>query len=193
MAAHCPMPLARRLSACAALVLMLCVSLRAADDAAAKAITETSGVTTGLCVVLGCGKADSAGLLAALASGGAMMVHGLAFDDAALQRARAQIAAQGAAGRAMAEKWAGKTLPYLDGLAQLLVVQDPAALAAAGIPKDELLRVLAPGGALCTPDGAQWKVERKPRPPEMDEWTHPHHVEPQKHRHQTVTRIKKGC
>lgn len=166
---------ARRLSACAAIALALCVSLRAADDAAAKAVTEASGVSTGLCVVLGCGKADSAGLLPALASSGTMMVHGLAFDDAALQRARTQIAAQGAAGRATAERWNGKTLPYLDGLARLIVVEDPAALAAAGIPKDELLRVLAPGGTLCTPDGGKWKAEVKPRPPEMDEWTHPHH------------------
>jgi SAM-dependent methyltransferase len=143
--------------------------------AAATAALNASGITTGLCLHLGCGRADSAGLTAALAEKGEMLVHGLALDDAALSRARAGIEARGVSGRALAEKLSEKFLPYLPDLARLVVVEDPAALAAAGITRDEILRVLAPGGALCVLEGGKWTAAVKPRPKDMDEWTHPHH------------------
>ncbi|HOX04854.1 MAG TPA: PQQ-binding-like beta-propeller repeat protein [Planctomycetota bacterium] len=144
------------------------------EATAAKAILDASGVKGGLCVHLGCGREGSAGLTAALAEGSELLVHGLALDDAALGRARAAIDARGVAGRALAEKLSEKALPYLPDLARLVVVEDLGALAAAGVSKDEVLRVLAPGGALCTLEGGKWTATVKPRPKDMDEWTHPH-------------------
>jgi outer membrane protein assembly factor BamB len=145
------------------------------EAAAAKAVLEASGVKGGLCLHLGCGRDGSAGLTAALAEGSELLVHGLALDDAALSRARAAIDSRGVAGRALAEKLSEKALPYLPDLARVVVVEDLAALAASGISKDEVLRVLAPGGALCTLEGGKWTATVKPRPKDMDEWTHPHH------------------
>ncbi|MDD4891018.1 MAG: hypothetical protein PHU85_13940, partial [Phycisphaerae bacterium] len=147
----------------------------APDCAEADKVLAAASVKTGLCIDLGCGRADQPSLPAGLASRSEMLVHALAIDDAALGRARAAIEVHGVPGRAMAEKLPGKTLPYLPDLARLVVVEDPAALEAAGVTKDEMLRVLAPGGMLCVRDGAKWAASTKPRPKSMDEWTHPHH------------------
>ena len=166
------------LTAAAAIVgaLSACAAPAGAGEAdEAGAILAASRAGGGLCLHLGCGRAGSAGLTAALAEASAMPVHGLALDDAALARARAAIEARGVPGRAMVEKLSGKSLPYLPDLARLAVVEDLGALAAAGISREEVLRVLAPGGSLCVQDGGKWTVTVKPRPKEMDDWTHPHH------------------
>jgi len=145
------------------------------EAATARTIMDVAGVQGGLCLHLGCGRADSPGLTAALAEGSGMLVHGLALDDAALARARTAIEARAVAGPAMVEKLVAPPLPYLPDLAKLVVVEDMSSLAAAGISRDELLRVLAPDGSLCVQTGGKWSSTIKPRPQEMDEWTHPHH------------------
>jgi hypothetical protein len=43
------------------------------------------------------------------------------------------------------------------------------------VPREEMMRVLCPKGALCTKEGAQWKTAIKPWPAEIDEWTHYQH------------------
>lgn len=145
------------------------------EAAAARAVIEASGIQAGLCLHLGCGRADSAGLTAALAECSGMPVHGFALDDASVARARVAIEERGVPGRAMVEKLVERSLPYLPDLARLAVVEDLAVLSAAGIGKDEIFRVLAPGGSLCVKEGGKWTATTKPRPREMDEWTHPHH------------------
>jgi len=151
--------------------------LPAADRAMKEAgrIFEAAGARNGLCLHLGAGREGTAGLTAALAKSREVPVHGLAFDDAALGRARRAVAALDVPGRAMIEKLTGPSLPYLANLASLMVVEDTAALAAKGITRDEVLRVLAPDGALCVKKDGKWTATVKPRPREMDEWTHPHH------------------
>jgi len=147
----------------------------AADEAAmAKDLLQTAGVKSGLAFHLGCGRAESPGLAAALAEQG-LVVHGLAIDDAACQRARKAIEAKGLAGRAMVERVALNPLPYLNDLANLVVAEDMAALAAAGVTREEILRILAPGGVLCTREAGKWTRSVKPRPREMDDRTHPQH------------------
>jgi len=66
-------------------------------------------------------------------------------------------------------------LPFLPDLANLIIVEDTGALSARGLKREDIFRVLAPGGVLCEHDGAAWKTTVKPRPKEMDEWTHPLH------------------
>ncbi len=147
----------------------------AADEAAtAKEVVQAAGVKAGLAFHLGCGRKEAPGLTAALAEQG-LVVHGLAVDEAAAERARKAIEAKNLAGRAMIERVALKPLPYLNDLANLIVVEDMAALAAAGVTREEMLRVLAPGGALCILEGSKWAKTVKPRPKEMDDWTHPQH------------------
>ncbi|MCG3179236.1 MAG: Outer membrane protein assembly factor BamB [Phycisphaerae bacterium] len=133
----------------------------------------------GLWIHLGCGQADSPALTAELAAGGQMLVNGLALDDAALARAREAIQSADMAGRAMAEKLerqpAGPALPYLPDLARAVIVQDMAAVEAAGITPQEIQRVLAPGGVLCVQADGKWKATVKPRPAGMDEWAQQQH------------------
>lgn len=158
--------------------LVLCLACavqpqaRANEADTAREVLKAFGRDMGLCVVLGCGKEGSAGLLAELAAQSRMLAHGLAFDANGLARARAAIEAKGLPGRAMAEHVALKPLPYVNDLVDLAVIEDPQGLAAQGVSMDEVLRVVAPEGAVCVKEGAAWKATRKPRPKEMDEWTH---------------------
>ncbi|HUV39508.1 MAG TPA: PQQ-binding-like beta-propeller repeat protein, partial [Planctomycetota bacterium] len=164
-------------TACVVLALGIAGSLCADDAAEAAAVLKLSGVEHGLCVHLGCGREDSAGLLAELAGGSRLLVHGQALDDASLARARVAVERKQLAGRASAETLAltARTLPYLADLADLVVVEDMPTLAARGVSRDEVLRVLAPGGVLCEKTGGTWTKTVKPRPDGMDEWTHPNH------------------
>ncbi|MCW8129494.1 MAG: PQQ-binding-like beta-propeller repeat protein [Planctomycetota bacterium] len=154
----------------------VCGAMGAAAEAGADAreIVQASGARTGLCVVVGCGQPGSAELCADLAEATGMLVHGLALDDAGLERARAAIGKRGVAGRATVERWTGKGLPFLNDLARLVVVEGPVP-PEAGIARAELLRILAPAGALCSREGGKWQASVKPRPSEMDEWAQPHH------------------
>lgn len=147
---------------------------QADEDALARSLVQVAGVNHGLAFHIGCGRVATPGLTAALAEQG-LVVHSLALDAAAAQRARKAIAAKGMAGRAMVECVPAKPLPYLDNLADLVVVEDTSAMASAGVSRQELLRVVAPGGALCVLEGGKWTKTVKPRPKEMDEWTHPFH------------------
>jgi outer membrane protein assembly factor BamB len=161
-----------------AVILVGCalpLRVNAGEDGSAGAILKVAEKSVGLCLHLGCGSAPNSGLTAELAGKSGMLVHGLALDDASLLRARKDIAGRGVAGRAVVEKLYGKGLPYLDGLARLVVVEDMAALGSRGIDRAEIMRVLAPGGKLCVLAGGKWSTTVKPRPKGMDEWTHPHH------------------
>jgi outer membrane protein assembly factor BamB len=127
-------------------------------------------VSPGLAVHLGSSDGE---VEIALAGRGFRLVHGLALDGAATDRARKAIAARGFYGQVSAET-AGTLarLPYADDLVNL-VVADLDRLAGQAPPRAEIERVLAPGGAACLREGGRWTRAVKPRPAEMDEWTHP--------------------
>ncbi|MGD0094058.1 MAG: secretin N-terminal domain-containing protein, partial [Planctomycetota bacterium] len=154
------------------LAMAMAAALAADATPDAKEILALSGVRYGLCVHLGCGRAESPGLTAALAENSTLVVHGLAGDEAALARARKEIEARNVCGRAMVERIPLNPLPYLSDMANLAVVED---LAALGISKEEILRIVAPNGVLCIREAGKWAKTVKPRPKEMDDWSHPFH------------------
>ncbi|MBM4047643.1 MAG: class I SAM-dependent methyltransferase, partial [Planctomycetes bacterium] len=150
------------------------------DAALARELLQKAELRAGLVLHLGCGQKDTPGLTAALAESPSIFVHGLALDDAACARARKAIEAAGVTGRAMVECVPLNSLPYLSDLANLVVVEDPAALTKLGVTRKELLRVLAPRGSLLIHErgmltGKKWTRTVKPRPKAMDDWTHPQH------------------
>ncbi|MGD0901092.1 MAG: PQQ-binding-like beta-propeller repeat protein, partial [Thermoguttaceae bacterium] len=104
-----------------------------------------------------------------LAASGKALVHGLAVDTAGAHRARQAIARAGLYGVASAETWAGGELPYGDQLVNLLIA-DLDALGEWAPRREEILRVLAPGGAACLRTGGAWQRTTKPFPAEMDDW-----------------------
>ncbi len=133
----------------------------AATATAAGAILESSGVRGGLAVVVGC---DDAALLDEFAESDNLLVQALDTDPARVERARQAIHASGNYGHISAVSFDGKTLPYADNLVNLLVMSN----ARHEIPQHEIMRVLAPRGVAMI----NGKRTVKPRPAEIDEWTH---------------------
>jgi outer membrane protein assembly factor BamB len=157
----------------------------------AEEILKASGVRGGLVVHLGCGDGR---LTAALRPGNGYLVHGLDTDPARVDQARRQLREAGVYGPVSVDRLRGSQLPYADNLANLLVVGGQLS-----VDRDELLRVLCPGGVtifttdngqlgpekgtgpICRngPEGASHKLDLspfpmlvKPWPQDIDQWTH---------------------
>jgi outer membrane protein assembly factor BamB len=143
--------------------LLVCFSACAMD------VLKESGVEHGLCVVL---PADDGESLAVLTRNGAMLVQGLTLDDSTLLKVRADLQDRGVYGLATASKPAQITpLPYADNLINLLIV-DLDALGEKAPQQAELLRVITPEGVALLKKNGAWTKVTKPRPAEMDHWTH---------------------
>ncbi len=165
---------------CTAMVLFLVVLVPAAGTSARAAdprpdspqqqagrILEATAVQGGLIVHLGCGDGR---LTAALRANRSFMVHGLDADPTNVDKARAYIQSVGLYGTSVSvDRIAAKQLPYVDNLVNLVVAEDPDKL---GIGMKEVIRVLCPGGVAYVKQGGKWTKSVKPRPDEIDEWTH---------------------
>ena len=136
------------------------------SDAAATArkLLDLAGVRGGIVVHLGCGDGR---LTAALHVSDRYTVHGLEADPAEVAEARSHVQSLGLYGPVSVEQYSDSTLPYTDNLINLIVVQDPDR-----VPAEELLRVLAPDGVACIGSGDKWGKIVKPRPGNIDDWTH---------------------
>jgi len=173
-----------RLAGMCAVLLVLAVGQAAwgADAAGtpaarAKQILEATDVQGGLIVHVGCGPSTSSGpagkLTAALRVSDAYLVHGLDTDSANVTKARKHFQSLGIYGEVSADRFDGARLPYIDNLVNLVVSADLGKVA-----MSEVMRVLAPGGVaylkLAQPGKAepQWARTVKPRPGNIDEWTH---------------------
>ena len=147
-----------------ALGLLFATPLGAAPKQEAARILAAAGVRGGLVVHLGCGDGT---LTAALRANERYLVHGLDPDAAHVAAAREHVRAQGLYGAVSVERWAGRRLPHTDNLVNLLVSED-----LRGVPMAEVLRVLAPNGVAYVKANGTWEKTVKPRPSEIDEWTH---------------------
>jgi len=130
----------------------------------AKEILDTSGVQGGIVVHLGCGDGK---LTAALRVSDSYTVHGLETDPAKVVEARNYIRAKGIYGPVSVERYSWPTLPYTDNLINLIVVQDRGK-----VSRNEVMRVLAPGGVACVQRNGKWRNFVKARPDNIDHWTH---------------------
>ena len=133
--------------------------------ALARKILEDTGVRGGLIVHLGCG--DGRLTARCCRPRATSLVQGLDTDAAKVEAARRRLRALGLYGKVSVDRWAGRRLPYIDNLVNLLVVEDPA-----GAGPDELVRVLAPGGVAYVKTASGWTKTVKPRPERIDDWTH---------------------
>jgi len=130
----------------------------------AERILDATGVKGGMVVHLGCGDGK---LTAALRAGESYTVHGLDTDPAKVAQARRYIHEQGIYGPVSIERFSGSVLPYTDNLINLVVVQE-----AGRIRREEVMRVLVPGGVACARRNGRWKKIVKPWPDTIDQWTH---------------------
>ena len=139
-------------------------NLDAADTDTAAKLIEQSQVKGGLVVHLGCGSGE---LTRTLRINSRFQVHGLDRAAEAIDASRQMLLAAGVYGQITASRLAGNELPLVDGLVNLLVVDKPL-----GIVRSEMIRVLAPGGVLMTRADTGWTRFQKPRPGDIDDWTH---------------------
>ena len=136
------------------------------SDVAAQArqLLAESGVQGGLVVHVGCGDGR---LAAALRVNDRYVVHGLDRDATKIKQAREAIESLGLYGKVSVEAHTGERLPYADNLVNLLVVEPQRPIAI-----DEMMRVVCPGGVIMVRKEQGWSMTPKPRPEDIDEWTH---------------------
>jgi len=160
-------------------LLLLTAFSSAHAGPSAKELLEKSGISGGVAVHVGCGDGK---LTAAMHADSRLLVHGLDTDAADVAKAKSHIDSLGLYGQVWAEKYDGKNLPHGDNIVNLIVLEDPSKLTAA-----EIARALVPNGVALVkgdslplesaglkktgePDG--WTAYKKPRPGDIDEWTH---------------------
>jgi len=147
---------------------MLCslqfVAAEPAADALARRIIDETGVRGGLVVHIDCGDGT---LTDALRVNDSYLVHGLSTRPSDVAASRRRMGMSGDYGKVAVAQWNGRDLPYVDNLVNLLVVPEDRQL-----PKNEILRVLAPKGVAYLKQGDSWTRVVKPRPDTIDEWTH---------------------
>ncbi|MBL7041068.1 MAG: PQQ-binding-like beta-propeller repeat protein [Pirellulaceae bacterium] len=133
----------------------------------AQKILSTSGVKGGLVVHVNCGDGQ---VTASLRASDAYLVHGLAHSTQDLEKVRQTLGKNGRYGPVSVDLWTGGTLPYIDNSVNLLVISEPTS-----VSRDEQLRVLCPGGValfLNRQSPIENRKWTKPRPDNIDEWTH---------------------
>ncbi|MFZ5833024.1 MAG: PQQ-binding-like beta-propeller repeat protein [Planctomycetota bacterium] len=135
----------------------------AAELEQASEILDATGVMGGVIVHVGCGDGR---LTAAFAKDG-YIVQGLETDEEHVSAARKCLASLELYGKVTAKRFDGQHLPYLDNYVNLLVGKEPASLS-----REEILRVLVPGGVAYLGHDSRWeKIVKSPRQG-VDEWTH---------------------
>jgi len=145
---------------------MILPGVTRADEYAREAtqILKVAGVKGGLVVHVGCGDGK---LTTALRLNDRYLVHGLDTDATCVAQMREHLQSRGLYGPISADCFDGRHLPYVRDLVNLLVVTDPGK-----VTMDELHRVLAPGGVAYIRRGNAWHKTVKPRPADIDEWSH---------------------
>lgn len=151
-------------------VVVVCVSTAAAAGQSpepaqlAGEILAATRVQGGLIVHVGC---SDGRLTAALRATDSFQVQGLDRDAANVEKAREYVKSQGVYGSVAVDRLNGDRLPYIDGLVNLVVADD-----LNGIGMAEVMRVLVPDGVAYIRQDDAWQKTIKPRPDNIDEWTH---------------------
>lgn len=149
------------------LVLLLVITLAPAaqsqQQTAGQILNET-GVKGGLIVHIGCGDGTLTGELRANDS---YIVHGLDRNARNVQKAREHIRSLGLYGKISIDQLSDNYLPYIDNTVNLIVSEN-----IGDLPMKEVMRVLVPDGAAYIKNSEGWTKTIKPRPQNIDEWTH---------------------
>jgi outer membrane protein assembly factor BamB len=153
-------------AAVVATFLVLTPSFSQADSRAdAVHLIEQAGVRAGFFVHLDAGDGR---LTAALRMNEATQVHGLVRNAAVLDKVRSRVRALGNYGDVFFDRFAGSELPYVDNMVNLLVADS-----LGDVAMEEVMRVLVPNGvAMIKDEQGMWSKVIKPRPDNIDDWSH---------------------
>ncbi len=154
------------LASLALLGLLLFTQLPATGDVVSPAQVQisNSGVPGGFIVQIGCGEGHQ---LEELYGDGRYQVHGLDTAAANVDKARKSLQQKRLYGDISADTFDGRRLPYIDNLVNIVYADD-----LGDVAMKEVIRVLAPGGVAIIQQEGQWTHTVKPRPDNIDEWTH---------------------
>ena len=130
----------------------------------ARKILNASNVQGGLIVHIGCGDGK---LTAALRANDSYLVHGLDTDAKNIEKSRKHIQSLRLYGKVSVDHLNDNRLPYIDNLVNLVVSEQ-----LGRVTMSEVIRVLAPNGVAYIKRAGRWSKTVKPRPKELDEWTH---------------------
>jgi hypothetical protein len=144
--------------------LLLTSPCNSAQTETAADILSKTGITGGLIVHLGCGTGE---LTASLRTNDSTVVHGLDQSESTVIKAREHVASLGLAGAVSISRLYGDTLPFIDNVINLVVVERDT-----GISHEEIMRGLRPGGTAWFRQEHKVMVFGKPLSSERDEWTH---------------------
>lgn len=146
--------------------LFVAFAANVCQDAATEAarILKVTGVRGGLAVQIGCGDGN---LTAALRANASWQVHGLDRDPAKVAAIRESLLAAHRYGDAAVDVLTGTSLPYIDGMVNLLISENPD-----GVSREEMLRVLVPQGVAYVKENGTWQKITKPKAAGLDDWTH---------------------
>ncbi len=150
-----------------ACLVLLVGSLSVADGdelSQAQEIFSQADISGGFIVQLGIGDGK---LAAELRRNEGTQVQGLDRNPKIVAAARTRQVALGGYGEIMFEHLASNELPYVDNLVNLFVTED-----LGDVPMSEVLRVLVPNGVALVKSGNEWQRTIKPRPDNIDEWSH---------------------
>lgn len=143
-------------------------SILADENEVAQNLIEQSGVSAGFFVHF---QAGDAKLTAALRQNNAIQVHGLTRDASSIAATRQTIRTTGQYGNVSIDSFQGGELPYVDNLVNLFITED-----LGDLPMTEVQRVLVPNGvAMIKDQDGNWAKTVKPRPDNIDEWSHYFH------------------
>ncbi|HCO95636.1 MAG TPA: hypothetical protein DIU00_17095 [Phycisphaerales bacterium] len=145
-------------------VLFLLMSGLSFAGQGVREIVDASGFEGGLIVHVGCGDGE---ITAELYKEG-RLVLGLDADPRNVAKARAHFLEKDVTGDVVADRMLPGTLPLLDGTVNLVVVSG----IKPNVASEEILRVLAPEGVAFVRGQGGWQQIEKPRPTEIDSWTH---------------------
>ncbi len=137
--------------------IVLSLSLLVAIQVASANVVKKSGVDGGIFVRIGC---DDPKALMAMKTD-ACIVQGLDTDKRVVMAARKSIGKKGKYGPVSVAQFDGRRLPYIGDTVNLVVAEEGCV-----VPREEILRVLAPGGVAVI-DG---KTVVKPVPGNTSDW-----------------------
>jgi outer membrane protein assembly factor BamB len=130
----------------------------------ANRILNATGLKGGLIVHIGCGEGK---LTAALRVNDRYVVQGLDTDADNVAGARKHADSLGVYGPVSFDTFDGKHLPYVNDMVNLIVAED-----LGNVSMTEVMRVLCPDGVAYIKTNGKWQRTDKPRPANIDEWTH---------------------
>ncbi len=139
--------------------MVLAAACPASSQERAKEIIKQAGFEGGVVVHVNCGDGSLLGELHSLKPNS--LGHGLSQSAQEVERARKALFDAGLHGKVSVGQWSGKTIPFVTNFVNLLIIDDGAA-----VPREEVIRVLAPLGTAIIGD----EKLVKPRPEEMDDW-----------------------